>query len=458
MTQSIRFSTIEQLSQLVKEKKITHTHIIEQTKNLFAQHDQYNCAIEIFDTPLHNDIPNSALNGIPGLIKDVICIKDRKMSCSSKILQNFTSPYDATVIHNLHNHGAISIGRANCDQFGMGSSNENSFYGPCKNPWDIKKVSGGSSGGSAVAVAAGLVPFALGAETGGSVRQPASLCNIVGLKPTYGLLSRYGLVAYASSIDQIGIFTHTAADCAIVLSACAGKDTKDGTSTAPFEKHNYYNALKNASLKGKKIAIIKNAFESKGMNPHVTSLLKEALVVFESQGALIDYVTLPTMEYSAAVYIIISRAEAASNLARFDGVKYGYRSDNYTSLESMYCNTRHDGFSDVVKKRIIVGNYVLSAGFADQYYAKAKIKQKEMTDEFTTTLEQYDALFSPVTAEPAFSIGQIDSNSIVLDLQDYFTCPANLTGIPAVSVPCGFVNNLPIGFQLFGKNLMNKLF
>jgi aspartyl-tRNA(Asn)/glutamyl-tRNA(Gln) amidotransferase subunit A len=457
---SIRFLSIDEISENIKKKELSILEIISQTKELFQKYDKdIFSAIEIFDeVQINKDSDeNSKLFGIPCLIKDVICQKDRVSSCGSKILRNFKSPYNATAVERLHMDGAISFGRANCDEFAMGSSTETSFYGKTKNPWNFDCVPGGSSGGSAAAVSAGLVPFSLGTETGGSVRQPASFCNVVGLKPTYGLVSRYGVVAYASSLDQIGIFTRSVYENAQVLSSIAGKDEKDMTTSASFEKYDYCKKLQASSVKGKRIGVIENALNAYGVLPEIKELLKNALNIFEKEGATIEYVDLPTMEYSAAIYIIVSRAEAASNLSRFDGVKYGYRSKNYENLESMYCNTRAEGFGDNVKRRILIGNYVLSAGYADEYYKKAKEIQQLMRDEFENALEKYDVLFSPVSPSTAFNFGEINTNSLAIDLQDYFTCPANLIGVPALAVPCGFVSGLPVGFQIIGKRFSEEL-
>jgi aspartyl-tRNA(Asn)/glutamyl-tRNA(Gln) amidotransferase subunit A len=338
----------------------------------------------------------------------------------------------------------------------MGSSGETSWYGPTKNPWDISRVPGGSSSGSAAAVSSGLIPFALGTETGGSVRQPAALCGLTGLKTTYGLHSRYGIIAYASSLDQIGIFTRTAEDCAIVLSTTAGHDIYDNTTTLKFENYDYLKSINN-SIKGKKIAIITNALNANGVLPETKKNLLDAIKIFKSLGIEITEITLDTMEYSAALYFIISRAEAASNLSRFDGVKYGYRSNEYTNLKSMYDKTRAAGFGYTVKRRIIVGNYVLAAEHADQYYNQAKKIQELMKQEFINALKDIDALFCPVTPDTAFKLGDMINNPLAIDLQDYFTAIANLVGIPAIAIPSGLINNLPMGFQLMGNYFSEEI-
>lgn len=457
---SIQFSTIAKLRNLLDKKEISINEIYAETKNLFKLHNQkLNSFVEFFDDLNLNELNNSFfknnLSGIPFLPKDNICQKGRLTTAASEILKGFISPYDATLIERLNKDGAFSVGRANCDQFAMGSSGETSFYGPALNPWDMSRVPGGSSSGSAVAVAAGIVPFALGTETGGSVRQPACLCGIVGLKPTYGIISRFGLIAYASSLDQAGIFTRTVYDNASVFSSMAGNDKRDATSSIDWDYKDYTSNLKNASLKGKKIAVIKNAIEAKGMNPEVVKKLNDVINLFIKEGATVDYIELKTMEYSAAVYFVVSRAEAASNLSRFDGVKYGFRAENFSDLKSMYSETRKEGFGDNTKRRILIGNYVLSSGFSDKYYLKAKEVQKIMELEFCSKLEKYDAIFSPVSPDVAFKLNDLDELSI--DLQDYFTAAANLTGLPALAIPCGFVNELPVGFQIYGKKFDEEM-
>lgn len=454
----LQFKSIKEINSLLKSKQISPQEIITQTAQLCKKYNSLlNFAVEIFDDVLPATFDSLILlSSIPFIAKDNFCQKGKVASAGSKILQNMISPYTATVLSKLFKKNACNIGRANCDEFAMGSSGETSFYGPAKNPWDITKVPGGSSSGSAVAVAAGLVPFALGTETGGSVRQPAILCGIVGLKTTYGLHSRRGIIAYASSLDQVGIFSRTVEDTAMVLSATAGKDPYDNTTTQNIVSYDYTKNL-DAPIKGKKIGIIKNAFHAQGMNEEVKKNLKEAINVFEKLGVEFEEITIDTMEYSAALYFIISRAEAASNLSRFDGVKYGFRSEEYTGLSSMYANTRSQGFGYTVQRRIMLGNYVLSEGQADQYYNKAKEIQFLMKQEFSKALEKYDALFCPVTPETAFGLGEMINNPLAIDLQDYFTAAANLIGIPALAIPSGFINQIPIGFQLMANEFDEEL-
>ena len=397
------------------------------------------------------------LSGIPGLVKDNISQKGCHLTCASKILENFVAIYDATAITRLKKLGAYMIGRANMDEFAMGSSTETSAYVKTKNPWDVSRVPGGSSGGSAAAVAAGFAPWALGSDTGGSVRQPAAFCGIVGLKPTYGLVSRYGLVAYASSLDQIGIFSRTVLDNAFILSAIAGHDIKDSSSLF-VEKKDYTQILDGKLREGLRIGVIQEAIEFDGMDPEIVSAIEKSITVFEQMGAKVKQIKLPTLSYSAAAYFILSRAEAASNLARFDGVRYGIRDRDVKSLSDMYCDTRHDGFGAEVKSRIIVGNYVLSAGHSGKFYDNAKVVQNLIRHEFSQAFKEVDFLIMPTHPAPAFKFGAFDVDKLQMDLQDYFTCPVNLAGVPALSIPCGFTTSgMPIGMQLIGSHLSEAL-
>ena len=343
------------------------------------------------------------------------------------------------------------------DEFAMGSSTETSAFQKTHNPWDKSCVPGGSSGGSAAAVAAGLVPWALGSETGGSVRQPAALCGIVGLKPTYDIISRYGLVAYGSSVDQIGIMTRTVYDNARVFSVIAGKDGKDA-SMQQVDKKDYTQNLTNALPKNLRIGVVDNALHAQGVEPEIVSAIETALKVFEKNGASIKHMQLPTLDYAAATYFIVSRAEAASNLARFDGVRYGLRDKTAKTLTKMYFDSRHDGFGQEVRSRILVGNYVLSAGHAGQFYNNAQKVQRLIRHEFQQAFDDVDVLVMPVHPAPAFKFGAFENDKLQMDLQDYFTCAMNLAGIPALALPCGMSSNtMPIGFQIVGPHLSEEL-
>lgn len=454
------FATIKELREALDTKKITARELLDYYIERFKQHDgTLLSALEVFDAEsvLKSAAAQGPLAGIPGLIKDTICQKDRIASCSSKILENFHSPYDATCVARLKESGALLVGRANCDEFAMGSSGETSAYQKTTNPWDTSRVPGGSSSGSAAAVAAGLVPWSLGTETGGSVRQPAALCGIVGLKPTYGLISRYGLIAYGSSLDQVGVFTRTVYDNALVLSSMAGHDAHDATSL-PVEKKDYTVLLDGKIKPGLTIGVIDNALHAEGIDPEIVQSIEEAIKVYQKLGATIKRIKVPTLDYAAAVYFIISRAEAASNLARFDGVRYGVRDKQAKTLSEMYTKTRQQGFGDEVKARILIGNYVLSSGHADAYYNNAEKVRRLMRKEFNDQFKDIDLMLSPVHPAPAFKFGAFDNNKLQMDLQDYFTCAMNLVGIPALAFPCGMTSSkLPIGMQLIGPALSEEL-
>lgn len=457
---NLSFASIKELQAQLARKEISPQELLEYCTNRINQKDgDLGAALEVFDKNSITLKEGSAglLAGIPGLVKDTIAQKDRKLTCASKILQGFESTFDATASVRLKEAGALLIGRANCDEFAMGSSTVTSAYQKTKNPWDSTRVPGGSSGGSAAAVAAGFVPWALGTETGGSVRQPAALCGIVGSKPTYGLVSRYGLVAYASSLDQIGPFTRTVYDNALVLSVLAGHDPKDSTSLQQPKK-DYTQGLDGKLPQGCVIGVVENALYAPGMDPEVVAALEQAISVYEKLGATIKKVSIPILDYAAAVYFIVSRAEAASNLARFDGVRFGLRASDADTLEKMYSKTRHDGFGAEVKKRILIGNYVLSAGYADAYYKKAKIVQGMIYQAFADTFKDVSLLLMPTHPAPAFSFGAFDVDPLQLDLQDYFTCPVNLAGNAAIAIPGGFSKaGLPIGFQLIAPHLGEAL-
>ena len=389
------------------------------------------------------------LSGLAVAVKDNICTKGFRTSCGSRILANYKAQYDATAIKRLNEAGAIIIGKTNMDEFAMGSSNESSAFGPAKNPWDVTRVPGGSSGGSAVAVASGVVRAALGSETGGSVRQPASLCGIVGLKPTYGRISRYGLVAFASSLDNIGIFGQSSLDVAKVLGVIAGRDEKDSTS-ADVPVPDYAAAI-NDDIEGKTIGIPRALF-GYGLDDEVREKALAAVANFEALGAKTVDIELPYAKYGIAVYYIIATAEASSNLARFDGVRYGFRAEDVTELRKMYFKTREEGFGAEVKRRIMLGTYVLSSGYYDAYYAKAQKVRALVKRDYVNAFQSCDAILTPTSPSVAFKIGEKSDDPIAMYLSDIYTVSANLAGIPGISVPCGLSQEgLPIGLQLVGN-------
>jgi len=390
------------------------------------------------------------LFGIPLAIKDNICIKDVLTTCSSKILSNFIPPYNATVIEKLKGKQGIFIGKTNMDEFAMGSSTENSFFVTTKNPWKLDRIPGGSSGGSAAAVAADMCIAALGSDTGGSIRQPAACCGVVGLKPTYGLVSRFGLVAFASSLDQIGPITKDVTDSAILLSAIAGHDPMDSTSV-PRKSDDYLKFL-TGNIKGIKVGMPKEYF-IKGLDKEVESSVKNAIKKLEENGAEIIDISLPHTEYAVSTYYIIATAEASSNLARYDGIKYGYQYKGSKDLLDMYCKTRSHGFGAEVKRRIMLGTYVLSSGYYDAYYRKAQKVRTLIKEDFDKAFEKVDVIATPTAPTTAFKIGEKVDDPLQMYLSDIFTISVNLGGVPAISIPCGFDREgLPVGFQLIGKH------
>ena len=389
------------------------------------------------------------LAGIPIGIKDNMCTKGIKTTCSSKMLENFVSPYDATVVEKLKEQHIIDLGKLNMDEFAMGASTEYSAFHVTRNPWNLNTVPGGSSGGSAAAVAANLVPWALGSDTGGSIRQPAAFCGVVGLKPTYGLVSRYGLVAFASSLDQIGPITKDVEDAAMLLNVIVGHDERDTTSENR-EKIDYTKCLKN-DVKGLKIGVPKEFF-GEGINEEVKAKLKEAIEKYKEMGAEVEEFSLDIANYALATYYIIACAEASSNLGRFDGIRYGYRTENFTNLKEIYKNSRSEGFGDEVKRRIILGTYVLSSGYYDAYYKKAQQVRTLVRKEFDKAFEKYDVLLTPTSPTVAFEIGTKSSNPLEMYLADICTVSINIAGLPGISVPCGVDSNgMPVGMQLIGN-------
>lgn len=392
--------------------------------------------------------------GIPIGIKDNMCIRNTKTTCSSKMLENFVSPYNATVIDKLNSEDLVFLGKLNMDEFAMGGSTEYSVFFKTHNPWDLSRVPGGSSGGSAAAVAAKMAPWTLGSDTGGSIRQPSSLCGVVGLKPTYGLVSRYGLVAFASSLDQIGPITKDVTDAAILLNLIAGHDEKDSTSLK-LEKKDYTLSLKN-DVKGMKIGIPKE-YIGEGINEEVKNAILEVAKKYEEMGAIVEECSLDVGKYATAVYYIIACAEASSNLGRFDGIRYGYRSENFENLKDIYKNSRSEGFGPEVKRRIILGTYVLSSGYYDAYYKKAQKVRTVIKNAYNELFQKYDLLLTPTSPTTAFKIGEKSNNPLEMYLADICTVPVNIAGLPGMSIPCSLDSKgLPIGFQLISNSFQEE--
>lgn len=392
---------------------------------------------------------DSPLAGVPVSVKDNICTKGIRTTCSSKILGNFVPVYNATVVDKMEKAGMITVGKLNMDEFAMGSTTETSYFGPTKNPWDTSKVPGGSSGGAAACIAADEAVVALGSDTGGSIRQPCSFCGVTGLKPTYGTVSRYGLVAYASSLDQIGPVGKNVADCAAVYSVISGKDEKDSTSMdfAPFD----YKAVLTGDMKGKKIGIPAD-YLGEGLAPDVKEAVMNAAKVFENMGAEVEIFPMPISEYAIPTYYIIASAEACSNLSRYDGIKYGYASPDAENLRELYIKSRSEGFGMEVKRRIMLGNFVLSSGYYDAYYKKALKAKKLVQKAFFDAFEKYDMILGPVAPTTALKIGESLSDPLKMYLGDIYTVMVNIAGLPSAAVPCGFDSEgMPIGMQLIGK-------
>lgn len=455
-----------ELASLMAAGKVTS---VEITKDLIDHIEQVEGKVRAFQTVAKASALKEAeaadrrravgervtgLTGIPIAIKDNICTKGLRTTCSSQILSNFIPPYDATVITRLKQAGAVIIGKTNMDEFAMGSSTENSGFEPTHNPWDLARVPGGSSGGSAAAVAAREVPLALGSDTGGSIRQPAAFCGVMGLKPTYGQVSRYGLVAFASSLDQIGPFGRSAKDLALLYDAIGGYDPMDSTSL-PGHEPTTLGAL-DQDVKGLRVGLPKEYF-SAGLDPEVRALVMNAVKVFTDLGMVVEETSIPTTEYAIATYYIICMAEASSNLARYDGVRYGFRADAGEDIVSMYMKTRAQGFGSEVKRRIMIGTYALSAGYYDAYYLKAQKVRTLLRKEFEAAFEKYDLLLTPTSPVLPWPIGEHDEDPLAVYLADICTVSANLAGIPGLSIPCGFANGLPVGLQLMGKALSEAL-
>ncbi len=389
------------------------------------------------------------LTGVPIAHKDIFCTDGVRTTCGSRMLDNFVAPYDATVVTKLKAAGAVMIGKTNMDEFAMGSSNETSYYGPVRNPWDTAMVPGGSSGGSAAAVGARLVPVATATDTGGSIRQPAALCGVTGIKPTYGRVSRYGMIAFASSLDQAGVIAASAEDAALVLGAMSGFDPNDSTSVdRPVPD---YAASLNQPMKGLRIGLLKEFFE-KGLDADVEKRIREALSVYQKLGAELKDVSLPSLPLSVPTYYVVAPAECSSNLARFDGVRFGHRCENPKDLTDLYRRSRGEGFGAEVKRRIMTGTYVLSAGYYDAYYIQAQKARQLINRDFERAFGEVDVLMGPTTPTPAFGLGAKTSDPITMYLNDIYTIGANLAGLPALSIPCGFVGGLPVGLQIVGPH------
>lgn len=452
--------TATEISKMLKNKECSSTEVIN---SVFDRIDSVEDKVGSFITLCKDEALNKAkivdeklakgenlhpLAGIPIAIKDNICTKDIKTTCASKMLENFIPPYDATVIKKLNDCDYVPVGKLNMDEFAMGSSTETSYFKKTKNPHNLDYVPGGSSGGSASCVGAGECMLSLGSDTGGSIRLPASYCGVVGLKPTYSSVSRYGLIAFASSLDQIGPLGRSVSDVAMLYSAICGKDKLDATS-ANREYQDFANLLK-ADVKGKVIGLPKEYF-GKGVSDKVKEKVLDFSKELEKQGAIIKEISLPSTDFALNAYYIISSAEASSNLARFDGVKYGYRTKEYDSLIDLYEKSRSEGFGDEVKRRILLGTFVLSSGYYDAYYKKAKLLQQKISSEFDSAFNECDVILTPTAPDTAFKIGENTSDPLKMYASDICTTTVNIAGLPALSVPCGFVNNMPVGAQLIGK-------
>ena len=454
---TIKYKTIKEIKSMISQNEISNMEIVQEVYKLIDENKHLNAFITLNEENslkkaevLDKSSSNLPLAGIPIAQKDLFCTKGIRTTCASNILNNFIPPYSATVIENLEKAGCISIGKTNMDEFAMGSSNETSFFGNVQNPWGQKLVPGGSSGGSASAIAAGIVPAASGTDTGGSIRQPASLCGISGLKPTYGRISRWGMIAFASSLDQAGPMARTAEDCAIMLNEMCSHDEKDTTSLND-KIPNFEDNLNN-SLNGKKIGIVKD-LDLSSLDNDVVAVYENSLKEFVSMGAELININLPNLSLSVPTYYVVAPAECSSNLSRFDGVKFGRRSENPKDLEELYIQTRSEGFGDEVKRRILIGSYVLSAGYYDAYYKKAQQVRRLIKNDFDSAFKNVDVIMTPTTRGPAFEMGSKGSDPIQMYLEDLFTISANLAGLPAMSIPNGNIDNKPIGLQIIGDFL-----
>ena len=454
---TIKYKTIKEIKNMISQKEISNKEIIEEVYDHIQENEHLNAFITLNkesalkkSEDLDNNPSDLPLAGIPIAQKDLFCTKGLRTTCGSKILNDFIPPYSATVIENLENAGCISIGKTNMDEFAMGSSNETSFFGNVENPWGKNLVPGGSSGGSAAAVSAGIVPAASATDTGGSIRQPASLCGITGLKPTYGRISRWGMIAFASSLDQAGPMARTAEDCALLLNQMCSHDEKDTTSLDDVIP-NFEENL-NQPLKDKKIGIVKD-LDLSSLDNEVVKVYEDSLKEFEALGAKLIDISLPNLSLSVPTYYVVAPAECSSNLSRFDGVKFGRRSEDPKDLEELYIKSRSEGFGDEVKRRILIGSYVLSAGYYDAYYKKAQQVRRLIKNDFDKAFSNVDVIMTPTTRGPAFEMGSKGSDPIQMYLEDLFTISANLAGLPAISIPNGNVDNKPTGIQIIGNFL-----
>jgi len=451
------------LAELFEGLRARRFSSVELTRHFLARIERLGPGLNAFITVTHARALESAaradqqlaageaglLAGLPLVHKDIFCTDGVLTTCGSRMLSNFVAPYDAAVIERLSQEGAIMLGKTNMDEFAMGSSNENSWYGPVKNPWDPKRVPGGSSGGSAAAVASRMAPAATGTDTGGSIRQPAALTGLTGLKPTYGRVSRYGMVAFASSLDQAGTLTQSAKDAAMLLGVIAGFDPRDSTSVdTPVPD---YVAALDKPLSGLRIGLLKEFFD-KGLDASMGRLIHEAFRVYEKLGAKLQEVSLPNLPLSVPTYYVVAPAECSSNLSRFDGVRFGHRCENPVDLSDLYKRSRSEGFGPEVKRRIMTGTYVLSAGYYDAYYLRAQKVRRLITDDFARAFANVDVVMGPTTPTPAFEIGTKVDDPVTMYLNDIYTIGANLAGLPAVSVPCGFLSGLPVGLQIVGPH------
>ncbi|MGD8998875.1 MAG: Asp-tRNA(Asn)/Glu-tRNA(Gln) amidotransferase subunit GatA [Granulosicoccaceae bacterium] len=451
--------TLSELSAALADKQFSSEELTRHFLDRIRQYDgQINCYITVDEEQAMQmaraaDTRRAsgqaeALTGIPLAQKDIFCTQGLRTSCGSKMLDNFVSPYDATVIEHFKQAGAVTLGKTNMDEFAMGSSNETSYYGPVRNPWATDAVPGGSSGGSAAAVAAGLAPASTGTDTGGSIRQPAALCGITGLKPTYGRVSRYGMIAFASSLDQAGPMARTAEDAALMLNVMAGFDQRDSTSVDREVPD--YTATLNDSLDGLKIGLPKEYF-GEGLDSRMAAVIDTAIKQYEALGASVQEVSLPNASLSVPTYYVVAPAECSSNLSRFDGVRFGYRCENPQDLEDLYKRSRGEGFGAEVKRRIMIGTYALSAGYYDAYYLKAQQLRRLISDDFRQAFESVDVLMGPTSPSAAFNLGERSDDPVTMYLSDIYTIAVNLAGLPGMSVPAGFIDGRPAGLQIIGN-------